>query len=84
MFPKVMKYVGNKTREQLKPFHFEGLFNDEIGRAKTKKLFCFGAMETFIKKSHENLNYNLVLDNGYRKSSFKYGSFITQEFWGTT
>ncbi len=67
-------YVGNKTREQLKPFHFEGLFNDEIGRAKTKKLLCFVAMEIFyLKKSHENLNYNLVLDNGYRKSSFKYG-----------
>jgi hypothetical protein len=47
---KSYDYVGNKTREQLKPFHFEGLFDDEIGRAKTKKLFCFGAMETFIKK----------------------------------
>jgi hypothetical protein len=50
MFPKVMNYVGNKTREQLKPFDFEGLFNDEIGRAKTKKLFCFVVMENFIKK----------------------------------
>jgi hypothetical protein len=74
MLPKVMNYVGNKTREQLKPFPFWRSFQWWNWKSKNKEIVlfcCYG--KKLLKKSHENLNYNLVLDNGYRKSSFKYG-----------
>jgi len=41
MFPKVMNYVGNKTRrEQLKPFSILKVFSMmKLEEQKTKKLF---------------------------------------------
>jgi hypothetical protein len=45
----------------------------KLEEQKQRNCFVLLLWKILLKKSHENLNYNLVLDNGYRKSSFKYG-----------
>jgi hypothetical protein len=45
----------------------------KLEEQKQRNCFVLVLWKLLLKKSHENLNYNLVLDNGYRKSSFKYG-----------